>query len=328
MQSFKTLFLILVAAILPLFISTASTAQSTDSKEAVQSRLFILPVVFSTPEISWGFGASAIYTFSLRDIAYSNRPSQLQFAAIYTLKNQLLLYLPYAFYLHDNKYRVQGESGYYRYSYSYFGIGNNTPESNEEVYDANYPRFIASISQQVIPDFYVGLRYWFDDYDIVDIEPGGLLENLQPAGLEGRINSGMALTLLYDSRDNIFYTKKGSFAEFIFHTDQGWLGSDFQFYTYSLDLRTFYTNQWETIPSVLISSAPSAEVPLLFTGSLYWADPTACVDIWKAGSVIITISHFSRDTDSPFTSALERRPFWESGRLHRLWIPFIPKESK
>lgn len=257
---------LLVICSLFLLLCPASRAQSNtaapNSTKDKSSSLFAFPLVFFAPETSWGFGGAAINTFDLPESYHSSRPSQVQLLVAYTLKNQLLLFSPFDLYINDNTYRVTGEVGYYIFSYPFYGLGNNTPENNEEFYDVDFPRLIISGTRRILPGFYAGLRYWLDGYNITSVEQGQLLDTNPISGREGGFNSGLALLSSYDSRDNIFYSKSGIFIQYILHTDQPWLGSDFSFVQTSIDLRSFHSNSWNhTIGLNLFGQFSSEDTP-------------------------------------------------------------------
>ena len=65
----------------------------------------ILPVAFYLPETSFAAGATGILSFKKSSQAEEERPSQLLFAAIYTLRNQLEILGTFEFYANQRKRR-------------------------------------------------------------------------------------------------------------------------------------------------------------------------------------------------------------------------------
>ena len=72
----------------------------------------ILPVAFYLPETSFAAGATGILSFKKSSQAEEERPSQLLFATIYTLKKQLEILGTFEFYADKRKHRLKGEWGY------------------------------------------------------------------------------------------------------------------------------------------------------------------------------------------------------------------------
>lgn len=183
-----------------------------------------------------------MYAFRFREQPDSVRPSQFQFGFAYTQNKQILFYLPFQVFLKNEQFNVFGELGYYRYIYRISGIGNETPEDKHEYYDAVYPRLRLNGVYQFRPKWYAGLRYWFDDYKIPKIDSAGILAQNQITGNKGGVISGAGPLLTFDSRDQIFYPTKGSIIEFELFFDQKALGSDFNFSRFSVDARTYISN--------------------------------------------------------------------------------------
>ncbi|WP_421775012.1 BamA/TamA family outer membrane protein [Gracilimonas sp.] len=220
------------------------------------------PVVFYTEETNFAVGGLGILTFDFENNLSSGKPSQINFGAAYTLEQQLLIYFPYELYLQQNNWRLDGEIGYYRYTYKYYGIGNNTPDSNEETYRVNFPRVQVNALHKVSRNIYAGLSYWFDQYDITNIKSGGLLDTNNPTGTAGGTHSGIGITTVYDTRDNIFYSRSGSYLELQGLIDRSWTGSDYDFFQLSFDARTFHTNSFNhTLGVNFVSKFTGGNVP-------------------------------------------------------------------
>lgn len=197
------------------------------------------PITYFTPETRWAFGGIGLYAFRVKGEADKSRPSQVGLAAAYTLNKQVLFFVPIRLFLKQEKYYSYGEIGYYRYNYFYSGVGNDINPAEEEIFDVNYPRIKLNSLIRIYPKTYIGLRYWYDAYDIVGTKENGLLETNKPRGVEGGDVSGFGPMAVFDNRDNVYTPSKGYFIEvaslFAF---QG-IGSDFNFSKFSLDARKF-----------------------------------------------------------------------------------------
>ncbi len=215
-------------------------SQETDSiAKGSEAGFFPLPVVYYTPETRFGFGAVALYSFRFNGESDSSRNSQFQFGGAYTQEDQLLFYLPFQLYHSENKYNFFGELGYYKYSYFFFGTGNDVPIDYEELYHVNFPRVRLNATQLIAENFYFGLRYWLDDYRIVNTQNGKLLDKNTITGSNGGVVSSLGLIGLLDSRDNYNYPTKGAYAEFLALPNLKLFGSDFEFMRLSMDYVQF-----------------------------------------------------------------------------------------
>ena len=181
--------------------------------------LIPLPLVYYTPETRLAYGVALTATLRFRrDSAFADaRPSQVTFGAAYTQNKQLLVYLPFQVFYAHNTYYINGEVGYYRYNYYYYGLGQQ--EVPRELYGVNFPRLRLNVFRRVLPrlpqgKLYAGLRYQAEDYDVTTVEPNGLLASGTVPGGRGSRLTGGGLGVFYDSRDNVFYPAKGLVADF------------------------------------------------------------------------------------------------------------------
>ncbi len=223
-----------------LFLSTSLTAQSsTDTTAIAKNRIFGLPIAFFAPETNWGFGVAGIATFRLKGEPATSQPSQLQPGFAYTLNKQWLIYLPFQLFKQNEQYKLYGELGYYLYTYQFYGVGNATLEEDLEFYDVDFPRVRINLLKQVYPNLFAGVRYWMDNFQIKKIEADGLLETENIAGNAGGLLSGLGVVLNYDTRDNIFFPRKGIFAEVVGFSNGAYLGSDFNFNKLYIDFSSY-----------------------------------------------------------------------------------------
>ncbi len=196
-----------------------------------------VPVVYFTPETNWAFGARASYTFHLDSLR--RRPSTLQLGGIYTLRKQFLSTFNFNLYHPEKRWELEGEAGYYKYVYKYWGIGNRMTDARKEKYDMSYP------SLEITPR-YILSRFWrigipadFNKYSKPELEEGGELARLQSTGIEGGYVNGVGLELQYDSRDHTIFPIKGWYAsaKSVFYNP--FWGSDYTFTASQLDVRNF-----------------------------------------------------------------------------------------
>ena len=181
--------------------------------------LIPVPLVYYTPEtrLAYGVAATATVHFRRDDGFAAARPSQLTLALAYTQNQQLLLYLPFQVFYDHNRYYAYGEAGYYRYNYYFYGVGPR--EGPRELYGVDFPRVRVNAFRRVgagagAGKLYVGLRYQYEDYRVRSVEAGGRLAGGTVPGGRGSRLTGGGLGLFYDSRDNVFFPRKGMVADF------------------------------------------------------------------------------------------------------------------
>ncbi|MGB1216611.1 MAG: BamA/TamA family outer membrane protein, partial [Saprospiraceae bacterium] len=200
-----------------------------------KSTLIPLPIAFYTPETRFGGGAATLFAFRFGKQTDEDRPSQVQLGLAYTQERQIIAYFPFQVFTKDAEYYYKGEIGYYRYSYRFYGIGNDVPKENEERFQVDFPRFRLDAQKLVKPNLYFGFRYWFDNYKITEKLEGGLLDTQTITGQNGSRISGLGLISTYDTRDIIFFPRKGYFIESELFFNQKWTGSDFDYMRITID---------------------------------------------------------------------------------------------
>jgi len=220
--------------------SPTASAQTDADSTASQNSLIAVPLVFLTPETSWGFGAASVYTFRLKGEPATSRPSQLQLGGAYTLENQILAYLPFQLFWQDEAYNTYGELGYYRYTYFSYGIGNDFEDYEGELFDLAYPRVRLNVARKALGDWYLGLRYWMDNNRVSGTATGGLLETRRPEGIDGGLLSGAGPLALLDQRNNVFYPTQGKYLELGLLYSGKAVGSDFEFAKFTVDARKYW----------------------------------------------------------------------------------------
>lgn len=226
-----TLLLFFIFISFFLFGNEVIEIHSDEIKDSIPSdtlserTITAFPILFYLPETSLSFGALGITTFNIGK-EKSWRPSQFSLSFAYTLKKQLLLFTPYELY-YKQKWKMDGELGYYRYFYNYYGIGNDSKKENLEFFDANFPRVINNLSYRYSASNLIGVRTRFDGFKINN--PAGLLTKDAPVGLNGGDIFTIGLIYSIDTRNNIFYPKEGVFFNFVSEFSSSKVISDFDF---------------------------------------------------------------------------------------------------
>lgn len=214
-------------------VLSGTLSLSAQGKKNKRVKYSALPIAYFSPETGVAVGGLVNANFYLQDSAY--RPSTILLGGAYTFKNQVLLYLPFELNWGSNKFLVKGELGYYRYFYNYYGIG---PEFKNtfELYTVHFPRIRAFGAYRFYGRHYAGLKYNFDDYNIQEIEAGGLLARSEVEGNQGSLVSLAGILHIFDSRDYNFSATKGWFITTSLDHNGAVFGSDFTFSRITSDI--------------------------------------------------------------------------------------------
>jgi outer membrane protein assembly factor BamA len=153
--------------------------------------------------------------------------------------NQLLLYFPYQIFTDNNQFQFTGELGYYRFVFDYYGIGNDQDLDFREVFTVAFPRFKFQSLYGFRKNQFAGIRYWMDDFRLLELDPNGQLAQGTITGSSGGLLSGLGLVYQLDTRNSIFSSTEGWFTEVVFFYNSCKLGSDFNYIKQQIDLRYF-----------------------------------------------------------------------------------------
>jgi outer membrane protein assembly factor BamA len=195
-----------------------------------------LPVFFYTPDTKFGGGAGGLSTFNFPKDSLNARRSSVTIGAVYTQLKQVLLYFPFQLFPQNQKYWISGEVGYYRYVFNFFGTGNDIPVDFIEKYDATFPRLRLNASRQIRPGFYAGLRYAFDQFEFKLRDTSGLLIRENITGFNGGRASGLGAGINYDTRDLLFFPRKGWLVDAQVYAEGQATGSQFTYQRISADV--------------------------------------------------------------------------------------------
>jgi len=218
--------------------STAAEMQTpADSTAGDRSGWIGLPIAFYTPETRLGAGASALYTFRTDG---STRPSTIGFILFLTQEDQVVVAISPEFYLRQDRVRLDSDIAFSRYPTYFWGVGNDTPDDTKEQYTPRLFNMSFSAQRQVIPNVRIGAQYELKYQEMIEVEEDGMLSSGAIAGSDKYIISGIGLLATWDSRDNIFYSTRGSFFNFSTYFYPSWLGSDYSYTKLYLDYRKFF----------------------------------------------------------------------------------------
>lgn len=234
-------------------------------------KIVIAPIVSYAPETNWGAGAGAKLLFKFRGSGAETRTSNMPIAATYTLNNQLLLYSGYTIFFNQEKYLLRGNIQYSKFPQFYYGIGNNTPDSNEELYD--YSAFLLEplLLRRITGKLFVGggIRY-YNIWNVI-LEPEGRLQQGDVSGYNGSRSVGVEFAVTYDSRNNVLNATKGMLVEFTHGRYGETLGSTQTFHLTKVDVRQYmkvFRHRDDILAFQLYGYFSDGDVPLIELGAL------------------------------------------------------------
>jgi len=215
-----------------------------DTIETEKNGIFVLPLLYYTPDTRWATGAAGVYYFKFKPKSLSEektRMSFVQFLADYTQNRQLDVWATWNIFTRNEKYLFKGDIRYRDFPDRFYGIGNNTPSSDEEKY--SYKLFVLKTLQlkKIKPGLFVGFDYELEYEYGFKYTSGGQLENGTIKGYNGALGSVVGIVAINDTRDNIINAKKGRFFEASSYFFLKPFGSTFRF----TNINALYQQYWE-----------------------------------------------------------------------------------
>ncbi|MGB3181589.1 MAG: BamA/TamA family outer membrane protein [Cyclobacteriaceae bacterium] len=227
-------------------------------------------VVYS-PETSIGLGVGAKYLFKMPGSGDETRTSNMPISLIYTFENQIVVYSGFEIFSPQEKWMLTGNLQFQIFPRFYYGIGRETPKSNEEEYD--YTQILVEpilLKRVAEPPLFLGGGVRYNRISNVEAQPDGLLLGDDFPGATGSTSVGAELAAVYDSRDNLLNAHKGWYMELTHGFYGEVLGGTHQFQLTRMDFRFYqslkdfsiYDGHSDVVAFQLISTFTYGEPPL------------------------------------------------------------------
>ena len=207
-----------------------------------KSKFITAPVISYSPETNLGFGVGAKYLFKFRGSGEETRTSNMPVSLRYTLNNQFILFSGFEVFTNQEKWVIEGNLRFQNYPRLFYGIGRDTPEEDEELYDYYQFLFEPIFLKKLFTKYlFIGGGFRYNTIFKVETEEDGLLETNQPSGWDGSTSVGAEFAVLYDSRNNILNARNGWYLEFTHGFYGKVLGGTNDFQLTRFDLRHFFS---------------------------------------------------------------------------------------
>ncbi len=268
------LWLVFSPALLPGSPSNDST-QAIITKELYhshQTRIKGYPYIYYTPETALAIGAGGIATFyTSRELIL--RPSKISLSGYYSTRKQYKISLTPQLYMLKNRIFLSGNINFGDFVDKFWGIGSQSPNIEHEDYDSRAWGILVNFQfppiLKFMPQNKSGIIYDYYHYIIRDARKNPFLREPETVGRKGGISSGFGLTMVWDTRNHIFYPTQGGFYQIktIFYLKP--LGSSTNFNNYEIDLRHYFgMRKWEVLAVQIFASfatgnPPFYELPML-----------------------------------------------------------------
>ena len=235
----RRLLLVIIGFYLIPAFSSGQNPVPIDTLRQANGRFLVFPFFLRSPETNWGFGGASAYFFKLDPKDSIIRTSDINLLGLYTLNEQVVFWLNSNIFFpgEDQIFRLQ--SSYSYYPDQFWGLGNETDYQAREDYSLKQFFFNPQYLYRVYKKFYAGVTYEFQNTNDVLYHENGIFDQQQVVGRNGGNVSGIGMLATWDTRNNAFSPSRGSFTEMNFTGFSNAIGSDFNFSSFSVDLRKF-----------------------------------------------------------------------------------------
>lgn len=206
-------------------------------------RFIPAPIVYRSPETSWGIGLSTSYYFNTAGASQKNqtRTSNLQFQFVRTLRQQNIGQFITETFTPNERYYIYTYLGYRDYLDRFYGLGPVTTEADRE--DYRFKSWISAVHilKNVGNRHFVGLGLRYQQMYDVFVSGDGILAQGLVAGAKGSRLFGIGPEWQQDKRDNPYAPFTGHYINVQFRHHPDWstdwfsystLSGDFRFYKY------------------------------------------------------------------------------------------------
>jgi len=182
---------------------------------------------------------AAIYTADIDSVNLS----EFSFSPTYTFRQQIMLPFQSNVWTSGNEFDFLGNWIFYKFPELTYGLGGHSSESAAEQLDYKFLLFRETVLKKIAGNLYAGIGYDLDyHWNITDAGlPGGQISDFQRYGETPRsISSGFTLMAMYDGRVNPINPPKGNYASIVYRNNATFLGSDGNWESLILDLRSYF----------------------------------------------------------------------------------------
>ncbi|QHV95359.1 hypothetical protein [Spirosoma endbachense] len=183
-----------------LLFSLQVSAQESrpDPDHSRQAQFIQLPVLYYTPETRLGYDLLGVCLFRTDSSA---RTSNVDDGKIHTLNRQTVVEPRYTVFTYREHYLPRGMFLYTLFPEFYYGIGNETTDSQKELISYKSLRAYNRFLRQVRPGLFVGLQQqFFKTFDVNRSSEAPFPMNTLIGGL-GSVVNGVGVAAVRDTRD-------------------------------------------------------------------------------------------------------------------------------
>ena len=209
-------------------------------EKITHTRNFLLaPQLDRSPETGFLTGLYYLQLFKIGGDT-ATRTSNTETTLSYTQNRQFVTEVNNTLLFPGEKYILRGTSIYKNFSEYFFGTGNNTQASDQQLIRFDNIQLIQRLTRVIAPHTFAGIQYQYNLVANLRYPGGGILDTGHISGSRGSLTSGAGLVFLYDSRDNVLNSYTGFYLDISNYANRKVLGSGYTFNNLTIDARKFF----------------------------------------------------------------------------------------
>ncbi len=197
------------------------------------------PIVSYSTETDWLFGLAKFNAFNLVKADTISKASSVGGTVGASLSGQVFLHLGSKLYWDTNKNNANIGFSLERFPRAFWGVGNDINKDTSILVTKSFINVNLEYKRMFWKNIFIGPSYHYMNIYNISYNVDSLHKPEVYSGYNGGLNSGFGLTFTYDSRDNVYNSSEGVYANFSSEFYSQFFGSKYVFNRYIVDLRTF-----------------------------------------------------------------------------------------
>ena len=215
----------------------------SNEKDTTRKASFLpVPSFGYSQETGLAFGVGAIYSFYVDRKDTTNRSSNFYTTATYSTKGSYNFSLLGDAWSKGNRYHAIEEVRFKKLPFSFYGIGNDTKQANEDELVQQLIKLNFDLEKNTSKSGYTGISLGFENYKFEDKIMGGILiSDVNIIDKNGGSVAYIGLSQSYDTRNSNNYPTKGFFGRATYqYAPNLFGGSNFTGSKIGINLRNFF----------------------------------------------------------------------------------------
>lgn len=215
-----------------------------DSSQLPAKKVFVtlLPAAGYTMQTGFAATVSAGFAF-YTDTAETKKLSTIITSITYTQYNQFLFPIYANVWTKKNNFNLIADYRFLKYPSTTYGLGARTTDDDAYGLNFNYIKLHQTLLKKIYKELYGGIGFYYDYFwNVKEIDPPlGIKTSFQKYGGTQTMKAvGIALKLLYDSRQNQINPSYGTYVNIIYRPNYTFLGSDNNWQSLLVEFKKYF----------------------------------------------------------------------------------------